>query len=68
MTLFDRYLIWAVLCFVFALIYIHFLMKQTEGKKKLAFPQKLLYSLFIAIIVPLIILGVFKLFGVHIFG
>ncbi len=66
MTLIERYLTWAVLCFVSALIYIFFFMKQTE-EKKLSTRQKILYAVFIGLIVPLIIILVFEVVGIGIF-
>ncbi len=66
MTLIERYLIWAVLCFVSALMYIFFFMKQAEGKE-LSGKQKTLYAVFIGLVVPVIIIFVFKVLGIGIF-
>lgn len=67
MTTLERYLLWAILCFVSALIYIFFFMKRTEGKE-LSVKQKILYSVLVALVVPLLILFVFKALGIGIFA
>jgi len=67
MTLFERYLIWAVLSTVFAFIYIQFLMKRTDGRK-LTIVQKILYAIFIGIFIPIVILLVFRVLYFQFFG
>jgi len=62
----QTYLTLAIICFIVAIIYFSFTTHPNDSKA--TFAQKILYSIIVAIILPLLIMGGLLFLGIGIAG